>query len=68
MFVGASIGGVAVFYPMRKRLDQGEPQDGIGARRLIGQEGVVMHVGGSMTIALWVAASMRAMCDPASDA
>lgn len=42
-FVGVSALGLAALYPLRKRLDRGEPQDGIGARRLLGQAATVLE-------------------------
>ncbi|HEX9258010.1 MAG TPA: NfeD family protein [Acidimicrobiales bacterium] len=42
-FVGVSIAGFAALYPLRRKLDLGEPQDGIGARRLLGQAGTVLE-------------------------
>jgi membrane protein implicated in regulation of membrane protease activity len=43
VFVIASAAGVALAYPLRKRLDREEPQDGIGARRLLGQPATVLQ-------------------------
>jgi membrane protein implicated in regulation of membrane protease activity len=43
-FIGVSGIGLAALYPLRKRLDRGEPQDGIGARRLLGQAAAVLEV------------------------
>ena len=42
-FVGASFGAFAAMRPLARRLDQGEPSDGIGARRLIGQHATVLE-------------------------
>ncbi len=43
LFVGVSALSLAGLYPLRKRFDQGESQDGIGARRLIGQPAAVLQ-------------------------
>jgi membrane protein implicated in regulation of membrane protease activity len=43
LFVGISAASLAALYPLRKRFDQGDSQDGIGARRLIGQPGSVLQ-------------------------
>jgi membrane protein implicated in regulation of membrane protease activity len=42
-FVGVSFGGFALMRPLARRLDQGEPSDGIGSRRLIGQAGTILE-------------------------
>lgn len=42
LFVVFSAIGSAALIPLRKKLDRVEPQDGIGSRRLISQEGVVI--------------------------
>jgi membrane protein implicated in regulation of membrane protease activity len=42
-FVGISFGAFALMRPLARRLDQGEPSDGIGSRRLIGQAGTVLE-------------------------
>lgn len=42
-FVGISFGAFALMRPLARRLDQGEPSDGIGSRRLIGQGGTVLE-------------------------
>jgi membrane protein implicated in regulation of membrane protease activity len=41
-FVAVSIVGSLALIPLRRRLDRVEPQNGVGARRLIGQEAVVL--------------------------
>jgi len=41
-FVAISFGSFAALRPLARRLDQGEPSDGIGSRRLIGESGVVL--------------------------
>lgn len=41
-FVVVSLVGSLLLIPLRRRLDRVEPQDGIGARRLIGQDAVVL--------------------------
>jgi membrane protein implicated in regulation of membrane protease activity len=43
LFLGVSTASIAALYPLRKRFDRSENQDGIGARRLIGQAGVVLQ-------------------------
>jgi membrane protein implicated in regulation of membrane protease activity len=43
LFVGVSALSLAALYPLRKRFDRDEPQDGIGARRLIGQPAAVLR-------------------------
>jgi membrane protein implicated in regulation of membrane protease activity len=40
-FVAVSLVGSLLLIPLRRRLDRVEPQDGIGSRRLIGQDAVV---------------------------
>ena len=42
-FVGISFGAFALMRPLARRLDAGEPSDGIGSRRLIGQGGTVLQ-------------------------
>jgi membrane protein implicated in regulation of membrane protease activity len=42
-FIGVSIGGFLTMLPLRKRLDRDEPQDGVGARRLLGQLATVLE-------------------------
>lgn len=42
-FVGISFGAFALMRPLARRLDSGEPSDGIGSRRLIGQGGTVLE-------------------------
>ncbi len=42
-FVLAAGGAFAVLYPLGRRLDRGAPEEGIGAKRLIGQTGVVLE-------------------------
>lgn len=42
LFVVVSALGAAGLVPLRRRLDRAEPQDGIGSRRLLGQEAVVI--------------------------
>lgn len=46
-FVAVSAVGSVLLIPLRRRLDRVEPQDGIGSRRLIGQEAVVLVAIGS---------------------
>lgn len=41
VFVAVSLAGSLLLIPLRRRLDRVEPQDGIGSRRLIGQDAVV---------------------------
>jgi membrane protein implicated in regulation of membrane protease activity len=43
LFVGVSALSLAALYPLRKRFDQADSQDGIGARRLIGQPAAVLQ-------------------------
>lgn len=43
LFVGVSILSLAALYPLRRRFDANDSQDGIGARRLIGQPGSVLQ-------------------------
>jgi membrane protein implicated in regulation of membrane protease activity len=43
VFVVVSAAASASFIPLRRRLDRQEPVDGIGARRLINQEAVVVR-------------------------
>jgi membrane protein implicated in regulation of membrane protease activity len=42
LFVVVSIAGAIGLVPLRRRLDRVEPQNGIGSRRLMGQEAVVV--------------------------
>jgi membrane protein implicated in regulation of membrane protease activity len=42
-FVGISFGAFAAMRPLARRLDAGEPTEGIGSRRLIGQAGTVLE-------------------------
>lgn len=42
-FVLISAGSFAALRPLSRRLDQGEPTDGIGSKRLIGQTGTVLE-------------------------
>lgn len=42
-FVGVSAAAFAGLRPLARRLDQGEPSDGIGSKRLIGQSGTVIE-------------------------
>lgn len=42
-FVAVSFGSFAALRPLARRLDQGQPSDGIGARRLIGQPATVLE-------------------------
>jgi membrane protein implicated in regulation of membrane protease activity len=41
-FLAVSAACLAALYPLRRRLDRAEPQDGIGARRLLGQPALVL--------------------------
>ena len=41
-FVAVSVAALAALYPLRRHLDRSQPQDGIGARRLLGQPAVVL--------------------------
>ena len=41
-FVLGSGASFALLYPIGRRLDRDEPQDGIGAKRMIGEHGVVL--------------------------
>jgi membrane protein implicated in regulation of membrane protease activity len=43
LFVGVSALSLGALYPLRKRFDRADSQDGIGARRLIGQPGSVLR-------------------------
>lgn len=40
-FVVVSLVALAALWPLRRRLDRAEPVDGIGARRLLNQQGVL---------------------------
>ena len=42
-FLGVSVAAFASLRPLARRLDRGEPMDGIGSRRLIGQEATVLE-------------------------
>lgn len=42
LFVAVSLVGALSLVPLRRRLDRVDPQDGIGSRRLMGQEAVVV--------------------------
>lgn len=42
LFVVVSLVGALGLIPLRRRLDRTDPQDGIGSRRLMGQEAVVV--------------------------
>ena len=42
-FVGISVATFASLRPLARRLDRGEPTDGIGAKRLIGQKATVLE-------------------------
>jgi membrane protein implicated in regulation of membrane protease activity len=42
LFVAVSAVASAAIIPLRRRLDQGEPLEGVGARRLMNLEGVVI--------------------------
>ncbi len=42
-FVAVSIAAFAGMRPLARRLDSGEPSDGIGAKRLIGQSATVLE-------------------------
>jgi membrane protein implicated in regulation of membrane protease activity len=42
-FVGLSFGTFALLRPLARRLDQDEPTDGIGSKRLIGEAGTVLE-------------------------
>jgi membrane protein implicated in regulation of membrane protease activity len=42
-FVGVSIAAFASLRPLARRLDRGEPTEGIGSKRLIGQHAVVLE-------------------------
>ena len=42
-FVGVSLATFASLRPLARRLDQGEPSDGIGSKRLIGQSATVLE-------------------------
>lgn len=43
LFLGGSIAGTFALIPLRRRLDRAEPLDGIGARRLLNQDAVVIR-------------------------
>jgi membrane protein implicated in regulation of membrane protease activity len=42
-FVGVGLASLAALRPVARRLDREGPSDGIGSRRLIGQDGVVLE-------------------------
>ena len=42
-FVGVAAAAFAGLRPLARRLDRGEPSDGIGSKRLIGQAGTVLE-------------------------
>ena len=42
-FAGVSLGSLALLRPVAKRLDRGEPTQGIGAKRLIGEQALVLE-------------------------
>jgi membrane protein implicated in regulation of membrane protease activity len=42
-FLASTVVAFAALFPLRRRLDQAAPQDGIGARRLMGQTGRVLE-------------------------
>ena len=42
-FVGVSVAAFASMRPLARRLDRGEPTDGIGSKRLIGQTATVLE-------------------------
>ena len=42
-FVGVSVATFASLRPLARKLDRGEPSDGIGSRRLIGQAATVLE-------------------------
>lgn len=42
-FIGVSAVSLGALYPLRKRLDQEAPQDGIGSRRLLGEQATVLE-------------------------
>jgi membrane protein implicated in regulation of membrane protease activity len=43
VFVGVSLGTFISLRPIARRLDQGEPTDGIGSKRLINETGTVLE-------------------------
>lgn len=43
LFLGVSAAASAAFIPLRNRLDEVEPTDGIGSRRLLNQQAVVLR-------------------------
>jgi membrane protein implicated in regulation of membrane protease activity len=43
LFVIVSAAGAVALIPLRRRLDKSDPPTGVGARRLIGQAGLVLH-------------------------
>jgi membrane protein implicated in regulation of membrane protease activity len=42
-FVGVSFASLLALRPVARRLDQASPTEGIGSRRLIGREGVILR-------------------------
>lgn len=42
-FIGGSLAGFGALFPLRRRLDRHAPQDGVGARRLLGQTARVLE-------------------------
>jgi membrane protein implicated in regulation of membrane protease activity len=42
-FVGISLASLVAMRPLARRLDQAGPAEGIGSRRLIGREGVILR-------------------------
>jgi membrane protein implicated in regulation of membrane protease activity len=46
LFVAVSAAAFAAFIPLRRRLDSDEPVDGVGSRRLMNQEAVVISAVG----------------------
>ena len=42
-FLGVSVAAFASLRPLARRLDRGEPTDGIGSKRLIGQQATVLE-------------------------
>jgi membrane protein implicated in regulation of membrane protease activity len=43
VFVGISLGSLALLRPVARRLDRDEPTEGIGAKRLIGERALVLE-------------------------
>jgi membrane protein implicated in regulation of membrane protease activity len=46
-FVGLGVASLAALRPVARRLDQSGPSEGIGSRRLIGQDGTVLEAIGT---------------------